>query len=110
MTAGHPWVSSTGMGTQTWPDRLLLVRHGESAGNVARDRAEAGGLPLIDIAERDMDVPLSKQGEQQAMALGRWLGELPAYEQPTVVLTSPYVRAVMTTDIALDASGLQPRP
>ena len=44
---------------QKWPDRLWVVRHGQSAGNVARDRAEAAGLPLIDIATRDMDVPLS---------------------------------------------------
>src|SRR5436190_2868173 len=110
MGSPDAWVGTLGMGTQTWPERLLLVRHGESAGNVARDRAEAGGLPLIDIAERDMDVPLSKRGERQATALGRWLGQLPPQEQPTVVLTSPYVRAVMTTDIALDASGVRPRP
>ena len=42
-----------------WPTELLLVRHAESAGNVARDKAEAAGLDVIDIAERDMDVTLS---------------------------------------------------
>ena len=26
---------------QRWPDRLWIVRHGESAGNVARDAAQA---------------------------------------------------------------------
>src|SRR3954447_14954135 len=92
---------------QTWPDRLLLVRHGESAGNVARDHAEASGLALIDIAERDMDVPLSARGEEQAAALGRWLRDLPAVERPTVVLSSSYVRARMTAELALDASGLR---
>jgi broad specificity phosphatase PhoE len=91
------------------PERLLLVRHGESAGNVARDKAEAAGLALIDIAERDMDVTLSPQGEEQAAALGTWLGDLRADEQPTTVLTSPYVRAVMTAHIALDAAGLRDR-
>src|SRR5688572_20057863 len=108
MGMGVLGVGTSRMGSQTWPERLLLVRHGESAGNVARDRAEAGGLALIDIAERDMDVALSKRGEQQAAALGQWIGRLAEHEQPTVVLTSPYVRAVMTTDIALDASGIRP--
>ncbi|RYE92565.1 MAG: hypothetical protein EOO75_06385, partial [Myxococcales bacterium] len=42
-----------------WPRALWLVRHGESAGNVARDAAEAAGLPLIDITARDVDVELS---------------------------------------------------
>ena len=72
-----------------WPSRLLIVRHGESAGNVARDKAEAEGLPMIDIADRDMDVPLSMLGERQALALGRWIGELPSEERPTVVYASP---------------------
>ena len=35
-----------------WPDRLWIVRHGESAGNVARDAAYASGLHVIDIAHR----------------------------------------------------------
>jgi broad specificity phosphatase PhoE len=84
------------------------VRHGESAGNVARDAAEAAGLHLIDIATRDVDVPLSPLGERQAAALGRWFGSMPEAERPTVVLTSPYVRARETTDIALREAGLDP--
>ena len=44
---------------QRWPERLWIVRHGESAGNVARDAAHAAGLSHIDIADRDVDVPLS---------------------------------------------------
>ena len=39
-----------------WPSRLWIVRHGQSAGNVARDAADAAGLGRIDIADRDMDV------------------------------------------------------
>ena len=90
-----------------WPSGLLIVRHGESAGNVARDAAEAAGIPVIDLATRDMDVPLSPLGERQAAALGRWIGELPADEQPTVVYSSPYVRASTTARLALDAAGLE---
>src|SRR5436190_1635271 len=67
-----------------WPASLMLVRHGESIGNVARDVAEAAGHPSIDIAERDMDVGLSAQGREQAVALGRWLGALPRSARPTV--------------------------
>ncbi len=88
-----------------WPAELLLVRHGESAGNVARELAEAGGLPIIDIAERDMDVELSARGERQAEALGRWLAGR-RDRRPDVVLTSPYRRARRTAEIAVEASGL----
>ncbi|HYJ46815.1 MAG TPA: histidine phosphatase family protein, partial [Pyrinomonadaceae bacterium] len=91
---------------QKWPDVLWIVRHGESAGNVARDAAEAAGLPVIDIATRDVDVPLSPLGERQAAALGRWIGKLSSEEQPTVVLSSPYVRARETARRALEAAGL----
>jgi 2,3-bisphosphoglycerate-dependent phosphoglycerate mutase len=88
-----------------WPASLVIVRHGESAGNVAREFAEAQGHPFIDIAMRDMDVPLSELGERQAQAIGMWIATL-GRRAPTVVLTSPYVRAERTASIALAAAGL----
>ncbi|WOB09375.1 histidine phosphatase family protein [Piscinibacter gummiphilus] len=91
---------------QKWPQWLYVVRHGQSAGNVARERAEAAGHHLIDIAARDMDVPLSPLGEQQADAVGRWFGQLPAGQQPNVVLCSPYVRAQATAERLLAAAGI----
>ena len=94
------------MGEQKWPDALWLVRHGESAGNVAALAAEQSGAASIDIATRDMDVPLSDRGERQAKALGAWIGEQPADQRPTAVLASPYVRACQTAEIAMDAAGL----
>lgn len=90
---------------QKWPDVLWIVRHGESAGNVARDAAEAAGHAVIDIPTRDVDVPLSALGQRQAAALGRWFANLRRGEQPSVVLSSPYVRAHETAKIAL--AGLQ---
>lgn len=84
---------------QKWPDTLWIVRHGESAGNVARDAAMAASLPIIDIAVRDVDVPLSGLGERQAAALGDWFGAKPPDERPTVILASPYVRARHTAEI-----------
>jgi broad specificity phosphatase PhoE len=92
---------------QRWPDRLWIVRHGESAGNVARDAAMAAGLPVIEIIERDVDVPLSAAGEAQAEALGRWFAAMPAGSQPNVVLTSPYLRAKHTAGIIEAVGGIQ---
>jgi broad specificity phosphatase PhoE len=87
-----------------WPASLLLVRHGESAGNVARDEAEAAGHTVIALETRDMDTPLSDLGRRQAAALGRWLSDLGDDERPTVALSSPYVRARDTAAIAIDAA------
>ncbi|GAB2876524.1 histidine phosphatase family protein [Pseudoduganella ginsengisoli] len=76
-----------------WPTQLWIVRHGQSAGNVARDAAEATSQYLIDIAERDVDVPLSELGARQARALAAWFAELPPEQRPTAILHSPYLRA-----------------
>src|SRR5689334_17034694 len=84
--------------TPTWPARLFLVRHGESAGNVARDEAMRRRLPFIDIEARDMDVRLSSRGEEQARAVGEWLASTD--RQADVVLASPYVRAEQTATLA----------
>lgn len=89
-----------------WPARLWIVRHGESAGNVARDAAHASGLARISIEERDVDVPLSLRGVEQAQALGRWFSALPAADRPEVVLTSPYLRARHTADLIAEHARL----
>jgi len=91
---------------QKWPDRIWIVRHGESAGNVARDAAEAAGVAVIDISMRDADVPLSPLGERQATALGEWFGRQFPEEQPTVILTSTYRRARQTAQLLRSAAGL----
>jgi len=76
---------------------------------VARDAAEAAGHPIIDIAERDIDTPLSELGRRQARALGHWFGELPRERHPHVVLCSPYVRARETARIILQAADISPQ-
>src|SRR3954469_1059156 len=91
---------------QRWPARLWLVRHGQSAGNVARDAADAAGKAMIDIKVRDVDVPLSPLGERQAAALGRWFAALPEAERPEIVLASPYVRARQTAKAICEAGGV----
>ena len=92
----------------TWPEALFLVRHGESSGNVARDEAEAVGAEIIDVELRDVDVPLSDLGREQARALGRWLGRQAEHERPTTIISSPYVRAQQTAGEALAAAGRRP--
>ncbi len=87
---------------------LWIVRHGESAGNVARDAAVAAKLPMIDIQFRDVDVPLSPLGERQAAALGRWFGQMPEEDRPCVILTSPYIRARKTAELVQVAAGIAP--
>lgn len=85
------------------PVELRLIRHAESAGNVARAAALASGSPMIDIAQRDCDVPLSPLGERQASALGAWLAR--EVRPSHAVFCSPYVRAQETTALALRAAG-----
>ena len=82
-----------------WPARLWIVRHGESAGNVARQAALRAGLARIPLDHRDIDVPLSAVGETQARALGRWLGALSPDAQPEVIVASPYRRARHTAEL-----------
>jgi broad specificity phosphatase PhoE len=96
------------MAEQKWPQHLWLVRHGQSAGNLARDAAELARVPLIDIAMRDVDVPLSPLGEEQSEALGDWFGAMPAALRPSVVLASPYLRARSTAQIILEAARVTP--
>jgi broad specificity phosphatase PhoE len=93
------------MPTQKWPDRLWVVRHGQSAGNVARDAAESARESWIDLANRDVDVPLSPLGEVQSRALGSWFHDLPLDEQPSAVLSSPYLRSIRSAELIIDSAA-----
>lgn len=93
--------------TPKLPQMLWVVRHGQSAGNVARDAAEASGLHVIDIAARDIDVPLSDLGRRQSQSLGHWFGSLPLLQRPQAILCSPYARAQETANLLLDSGGIR---
>jgi len=91
--------------TSRWPQRLWVIRHGQSAGNVARDYAEENAITLIELEHRDADVPLSELGERQSAALAAWVSGLPESERPDVVLASPYRRARQTAEAVAAALG-----
>lgn len=93
--------------TPRWPSVLWVVRHGQSAGNVARDLATERGLARIALTGRDVDVPLSVLGREQARALGRWFASSHEDGRPEVVLASPYVRAVQTAEIFREHGGCE---
>jgi broad specificity phosphatase PhoE len=85
---------------------LWLLRHGQSLGNVANDAARERELERLDLADRDMDVPLSELGMEQANAFGAWLAGVPSDQRPDVVVSSPYARAVETARHVVAAGGL----
>jgi broad specificity phosphatase PhoE len=97
------------MPVQHWPQRLWIVRHGESSGNVARDAASAARQTHIDTgAARDVDVTLSALGERQSGALGRWFAAMPPGDRPEVVFASPYLRACQTASLIRAEGGFAP--
>jgi broad specificity phosphatase PhoE len=86
-----------------------LIRHGQSAGNVADEAAHAAHADMVDIDVRDPDVDLTELGYRQAEAVGRrWAHARhngPA-DVPTVVWSSPFVRAAATASVAVTTAEL----
>jgi broad specificity phosphatase PhoE len=85
---------------------LVLLRHGESLGNVAAAEAHEAGVEEIDVSARDPDVELSELGRWQAEAVGPALNGLADDKRPEVVACSPYARATQTARLACEAAGL----
>jgi broad specificity phosphatase PhoE len=84
---------------------LLLIRHGESEGNVAATEARLAGAEVIDVPARDADVNLSGTGQEQAKALGTALTRIAEQFRPDAVVSSPYARALQTAEIAVETAG-----
>ncbi|MBD1538906.1 histidine phosphatase family protein [Arthrobacter sp. S13_S34] len=84
---------------------LLLIRHGESEGNVAATDARMAGAEVIAVPARDADVNLSGTGQEQAKALGAALARIAEEFRPDAVVSSPYARAFQTAEIAVEAAG-----
>jgi broad specificity phosphatase PhoE len=84
---------------------LLLIRHGESEGNVAATEARLAGAEVIDVPARDADVNLSDTGREQAKALGTALARIAEEFRPDAVVSSPYARALQTAKIGVETAG-----
>jgi broad specificity phosphatase PhoE len=83
------------MQRSTGLSHLWIAHHGQSAGSDAREAAHGSGAHTIELAEgREMDVPLSALGMRQARSLGAWFANQP--ERPTMIMTSPHLRAHRT--------------
>lgn len=98
MPARHARARTSGAGMAV--TRLLLIRHGESEGNVAASEAERTGSSVIALDVRHADVELSATGREQAEALGTWLRSVA--DDVDEYWVSPYCRARQTLAIALN--------
>ena len=91
---------------QKWPSHLVIVRHGQSERNAAKDAAKAAGRPYINkTGLRDVDTPLTELGRKQAVATGKFLKSRFQFD---VAFTSPYKRTIETTDGILGAFVKKP--
>jgi broad specificity phosphatase PhoE len=77
-------------------DRFVILRHGQSQRNVAKEAAKLSGThSTFGSGLRDHDEPLTDIGLQQAAATGIYLSTLCSFD---IVFTSPYLRTRQTTD------------
>ena len=81
---------------QKWPSHLVIVRHGESERNVAKDAAKgAKEVHSFGSGLRDMDTELTPRGHRQALAVGEYIANPYRFD---VVFSSPYRRAMKTAE------------
>jgi broad specificity phosphatase PhoE len=79
---------------QKWPNLLVIVRHGQSERNVAKELAKAAGNSVVwGTNARDVDTPLTALGIQQAIATGQFLRD----KSFDVIFSSPYMRTLQTS-------------
>jgi broad specificity phosphatase PhoE len=88
------------------PASLTLVRHAHSVANGAAARAEEAGAEELDLERPDAAVELSDLGMAQAAAVGTWLAAQESSARPTLVVSSPYLRALQTAERVVAGLGL----
>jgi len=85
---------------QKWPDRLVIVRHGQSIYNEERELVNRGVLKTYTQKVkkvRNADLPLSKLGKSQATKTGKYLKK--KYKGFDLIYVSPFKRASETAKI-----------
>jgi probable phosphoglycerate mutase len=80
---------------QKWPSFIVIVRHGESERNVAKNIAKSKGAHTYGSSLRDMDTPLTKDGKKQARTTGAHLAKRHEFD---AIFTSPYQRTMQTAE------------
>ena len=81
---------------QKWPSHLVIVRHGESERNVAKDAAKRGKIVYsFGSGLRDMDTELTLRGHRQAQDVGDHLAKHYRFD---ALFSSPYLRALQTIE------------
>lgn len=91
---------------QKWPSELVLIRHGQSERNVAKDAAKANGARVSYVGSvRDQDTPLTHTGMGQALGVGVHLREKERYD---TILISPYLRTRQTANLIIQGLGYTP--
>src|SRR5579864_8847752 len=92
---------------QKWPDLLVIVRHGQSERNLAKELAKASGsLETWPSNLRDVDTPLTPLGVQQAIATGQFLRDKAGFD---VIFSSPYMRTLQTSQHISEHLATAPR-
>ena len=81
-----------------WPQKLTIVRHGQSEQNAALDlfQDDLDGVLAQQKKIRDADIRLTSTGIFQAQETGKFLASKTPYD---ICLVSPYERAVQTSAI-----------
>lgn len=91
---------------QKWPNLLVIVRHGQSERNVAKEQAKAGNSSVWASGVRDVDTPLTSLGVQQAITTGQFLRDRYKFD---VIFSSPYMRTLQTSQHIAEQLAAVPR-
>jgi broad specificity phosphatase PhoE len=82
-----------------WPSHLVIVRHAESQRNIWKAIAADKGELVYGGKVRDMDVPLTANGELQAIRTGLGLGAEFKFDRAFV---SPFKRTIETARLMIE--------
>ncbi|MEA2003596.1 MAG: histidine phosphatase family protein [archaeon] len=80
-----------------WPERLVIVRHGQSEQNVVLDLLEENLEEMLEQQKdvRDADIKLTDTGLWQAEQIGIYLDSTARFD---ICFSSPYLRTLQTAE------------